>query len=395
MFTIASIKELIQILQWSKDLLIQMFEKRKDILYKYEYALEILDAERIDSLIEKGIIRVNGIYLELDDSFLDFFEQVLDVNEEINTAYIHENIEQIKETILYYLQENNESRKYGYLRTIKSSIRKTGRIILRNIFDLNRNIDNAFKTEPNYKIKITKLQHYDRKRENIITLIEQIAKLINEEELTFFRVALDEELKTITILLRHQLNESRHNLVELQTQIIEYLNRIKYQTEIIEKIRQVKYLKDQFELKTKTNFLEVLSKNISLLFEPKPSYSLKLSLEQLKQDSIYDLLLKVNQKNKSGIKPTMPVAGAMSNEYLNVETEEEIIINLDELKQNFIASGTDLFQFILYCSYPREVSFEEKVTIYCQMVSFYEKEFNVTETFNSHKEIEYAMVFPK
>ena len=55
---------------------------------------------------------------------------------------------------------------------------------------------------------------------------------------------MDDELKHVVMLLRRQLTESRHNLIETQRQIIEYLNQVKHQSRIQEKIKQVKYLKE-------------------------------------------------------------------------------------------------------------------------------------------------------
>ena len=45
-----SIKELVNTLVWSKDLLVEMFEKRKSFSYKYDYALELLEEDRIETL---------------------------------------------------------------------------------------------------------------------------------------------------------------------------------------------------------------------------------------------------------------------------------------------------------------------------------------------------------
>jgi hypothetical protein len=53
-----------------------------------------------------------------------------------------------------------------------------------------------------------------------------------------------------------------------------------------------------------------------------------------------------------------------------------------------------LFDYISEYQYPREVSFEEKITIYCQMISIFEEEFDVSENFNRQNEIEYAIVYP-
>ena len=395
MFTFYSIKELINTLSWAKDLLSEMFEKRKTFTYKYEHASEILEENRIEALVERGVLRKNGSLIEIDDQFLEFFEQILEVNEEINTFYINENIQQLKQNIDYYLQENNKNRKYGYLKTVKSSLRKIGRITIRNIIDLNRNIENTFKTEPHYKIKIRKLENYDQKREDVSALIEQTERLLQDGEITFFRTALDEELKQITILLRVQLQEARHNLIEIQKQIIDFLNQIKYQSKVLEKIRQVKYLKDQFEISTKTDIDNLLRNKNAVVFETRPVYPLKISLEQLQDDDVYDVILRVNKKMKSGIKPKLPVAENISQEYLQTETEQEIIINIDEIKNGFLASGHHLFEFVMGYQYPREVSLEEKLTAYCQLVSMYDNEINISEEYRRYGNIEYAVIYPK
>lgn len=389
-----NIKELINTLAWSKELLVEMFEKRKSFVYKYDHALELLEQDRLETLINKGILRQNGPTLEMDDQFQQFFEQVLEVNEEINTSYIQESIQQVKQHINFYLQENSDSRKHVYLKLVKSALRKIGRIALRNIIDLNRNIENAFKTEPNYAIKISRLESFDEKRRAIYGLIEQTDYLVTEEEKTFFTTALDEELKQLVSQLRRQLSEARHNLIETQKQVIEYLNQVKYQSRTIEKIKQVKYLKDQFELKHKTNLPAMLMQLNPVLFEPKPSYPLKLSLELFETDDGHQLVKKLAGKLKVDRRAGLPVADRISEDQLVTETEDEIFINLEEIKQGFMASGHHLFNYIMNYRYPREVSFDEKITIFCQMVGMYEKEFVVSDIYQRDSNVEFAMVYP-
>lgn len=375
-----------------------MFEKRKSLSYKYEYALEVVDNNEdiIQLLLSKEIIRQNGSFLDLDDQFLQFFEQILEVNEEINTSFINENIRQVKEEyMLYYLKSNSEGEKYKYLKLVKSTLRKVGRITIRNILDLNRNIENTFKTEPNYKIKLLKLENHKLRLNAIQQLIEQTEKLILEDELTFFKTAADEELKLITIQLRLDLNGSRQNLIEARKQIIEYINQIKFQSKFIEKLRQIKYLKDQFEIKAKTNIIEVVTRSKSTAFDPKPAYPLRLSLDGLLNEEVRKSIEKIYDRNKPLIKPLAQIAIGIAPDYLNQETEYEIAVNLDEIKNNFSASGNHLFDFILNYKFHREVSFEERVTIYCQLISMFEDEFDVTENFSRFSEIEYAMVYPK
>lgn len=398
MNTFTSIKELLSTLVREHKLLTEMFEKRKTLSYKYDLALVMVDynEERIQYLISHSVIRQNGSFLEIEEQFKDFFEQVLEVNEEINTSSINSNIQNVKENILYYLKENNEIRKYDYLRKVKNALRKIGNITLRNVVDLKRNIDNTFKNEPTYTIKKLRLEILDKKRIDINSFIEETYKLISEEEQSFFKSALDDELNRVITQLKLQLNECRHNLIEIQKQIIEYLNQIKYQSGVIEKLRQLKYLKDQFTIRADTDIDSVILKNDDVIFEANPVYPLKLSLEYLQSDNeAYTSILRIAKRIKSLVKIKLPLAGKISSEYLQPNIEEEIQINFEEVRNSFIASGNNLFDFILAYNFEKELSFDEKVTVYCQLISQYDSLFALTEKYNSQQEIEYAMVYPK
>jgi len=398
MNTFSNIKELISALNREQKLLTEMFKKRKSLSYKYDFALELVDNDqnRIQYLIDRSVIRSNGNFLEIDDQFLQFFEQVLEVNEEINTSYINENIQNVKQNILYYFNEPNETRKYNYLRLVKNTLRKIGTITLRNVVDLKRNIETTFKNEPNYKIKKAKLENLDKKRIDITNLIEQTQKIISEDELTFFKSALDEELIRVITQLKSQLGKCTHNLIDIEKQIIDFLNQIKYQSNIIEKLRQIKYLKDQFILQTSTNIDSILAQNNSVIFEPNPAYPLKLSIDYLQTDQdAFASIIKIAKRVETGVNLKQPIAEKISNEYLETQNEEEIQINLEEVKNSFVAAGNNLFEFVLNYNFATDITFDERVTIYCQLISQYENIFEITDTFEARKEIEFAMVYPK
>ncbi|WP_069658298.1 hypothetical protein [Arcticibacter eurypsychrophilus] len=398
MRTFFSIKELLVILSREQKLLTEIFEKRKMLSYKYEYALEVVDynEDKILALIDYGVLRENGGFLELDDQYLQFFEQILEVNEEINVSYINENLQSIQQNINYYLKENSEIRKYSYLRLIKSALRKIGLIALRNVVDLKRNIDNTFKNEPNYKIKKAKLEHLDVKRNDISVLITLTDNLISgEEEQTFFKTASDEELHKIIIRLKLQLNECRHNLIDIQKQIIEFINRLKYQSGLMEKIRQLKYLKDQFEIKSKTNIVQVLQADNALVYEPNPSYTIKLSIEQLQNDSkVLDIIRKVVSRNQTGNRIVQNLAENSLEEYLKSDTLVVVQVNLEEVKSSFLAGSNNLFDFLQTYDFGREVPFEECITVYCQLISQYDVLFNLTDQYSLKQDTEYMLIYP-
>ena len=114
MSTFRSIEELVKSLDREKELLKEMFAKRKSLSFRYDYALEMTEykEERIRYLIDYGVIRDTGDFLEMEDIYLKFFEDVLEVNEEINVSFVQDYLTRLNENIDYYLKENNEQRKY-------------------------------------------------------------------------------------------------------------------------------------------------------------------------------------------------------------------------------------------------------------------------------------------
>jgi len=408
MYIFRSIHEIINTVAAARGLLTEMFEKRKILSFRYSDALALLkdDENRLKLLIEKEVIHQNGNFVELDARFMDFFELLLEANEEINTSIIDENIEYLHELMDYYLKEQIPSRKASYVRNIKITFQKIARTTIRNIMNLQTSIDHAFKHEPTYQIKIAKLENLDKKRINIQQLIDTTENLILHEEQLFFQQATDEELSRILLELRRELQLSAHSLIRAQQDIINYLNQIKSQIILVEKIRRVKYLQDQFELRAKSNLAEVLENEHSVLLEGAAPVSFKLSINYLNSDEARPIILKVikNLQYRETIRSNE--AGAFSEEDLTSQAMYQESINLEETMGDYIQAQTeavwkdptaepeDLFSFLMRYAFHREVSEEERTTLFCQIVSLYESQFRITDDFGVYKSYEYARIYP-
>lgn len=408
MYIFRSIHEIINTVAAARGLLTEMFEKRKILSFRYSDALALLkdDENRLKLLIEKEVIHQNGNFVELDARFMDFFELLLEANEEINTAVIDENIEYLHELMDYYLKERIATRKASYVRNIKITFQKIARTTIRNIMNLQASIDNAFKHEPTYQIKIAKLENLDKKRINIQQLIDTTENLILHEERQFFQQATDDELNRILLELRRELQLSAHSLIRAQQDIINYLNQIKSQVILVEKIRRVKYLQDQFELRAKSNLAEVLEREHSILLEGTAPSSFKLSINYLNTDEARPIILKVmkNLQHRETIRSNE--AGAFSDEDLASQSMYQETISLEETVGNYIQAQTeamwkdataqpeDLFSFLMRYPFRQEVSEEERTTLFCQIVSLYESQFRISEEFGIYKNYEYARIYP-
>lgn len=408
MYIFRSIHEIINTVSVARTLLTEMFEKRKSLTFRYSDALALLkdDENRLKLLLEKEVIRQNGNFVELDARFLEFFELLLEANEDINTAVIDEYIEYLHELMDYHAKERIPSRRESYVRNIKITFRKIARTTIRNIMNLQTSIDHAFKHEPTYQIKIAKLENLDKKRLNIQRLIDTTENLILHDERKFFQEATDEELKRILLELRSELQLSAHSLIRAQQDIISYLNQIKSQVILVEKIRKVKYLHDTFELRAKSNLTEVMERERSMLAEGTPPSSFKLSLEFLGSDEARPVILKVlkNMQHRETVRSNE--AGAFSEEDMETASVYQEAIDLDETASDYIqaqaqaewndknAEPEDLFSFLMHYTFRRKVDERERTTLFCQIVSLYENQLRISDRHGIYKEYEYAKVYP-
>jgi len=80
------------------------------------------------------------------------------------------------------------------------------------------------------------------------------------------------------------------------------------------------------KIKHKTNIREVLSHNNAIIFEPKPSYRLKLSIDNLGKDEYFPLIIKVRKRYKSAINPLKQIADNFTEKDLELEAEKKYLL---------------------------------------------------------------------
>ena len=394
-----SLDELIRALERERRLIHALFQDRKRLSFRYDLARDLASKrdESIDFLRRFGVIRSNADFLELEDVYLRFFEEVLEVNEEISVASVKESIESLNNAIDYYRSESNPGRKYGYLRDVKRMLRNIALTTLRNVIDLKRNIDNTYKNEPTFAVKKKKLVHLDEKRRDIAALINECERLIDVKQSNFFmEEVMDVQLKDIVTDVKLQLREVYHNLLELDRQIINYLNLIEYQNRLLQKVQKLKYLRDQLLLDTNTDVREKLSTRNPIWMEPRPRYSLKVSLSMLRNSEdglkiLHDVANgKVNNRLRKG-----NLAEALTEDELAEQQQISKMVDVGEVKNAFMASGDNLFHFVMnYSGYRMEIDEEAKLVLFCQIASQYLDELSITDEFCQYGAIEYPLIYP-
>lgn len=389
-----TIEELVKMLDREKTLFRDMFERRKSLAYRTDFAMEVVDykRERIQYLIDHGVIHENGDFLEMEDVYVQFFEEVLDMNEEISIASVREHINGLKENIGYFFEETNEHRKMQYLMNVRKMLRRTGLRTLKNIIDLKRNVEVAYKQEPNYKIKKSRLENLDEKGRGIKQLIEECEKMM-DTEVVFFKMTSDPEMQRTTMDVRNDFTEADHNLLEIERQIIEYINQIEQQSQLLKKIRRLKYLKDQLTWREDTNVARVLSDKNPLWMEKRPYNRIFLSVDMLRSnEEAYALIRKIAGKNDVR-RMARTEADPLDQEYMKENVEEVTGVNTTELWNSFKAQGQHLFTFIRNYPYHQPRTLNQHVILYCQMATLHCDELRFTDNYERFENIEYALIY--
>ncbi len=398
MATYQSIKELTRGLQQGAKLLNDMFLKRKTVAIKYDDALETLDGDenKLKHLINFGVIVQTGDFLELDDTYQRFFEEVLAVNEDINIASVQTFIGKLKLGIDSYLAaENNNSRKAQFLREIRHTFKSIENATRRNVVDLKRNVDDTYKQEPNFKIKELRLKDFDEKAKQIGELIRQTEKVL-EEQTIFFANATDIGMKQTLTEIRVGLKESAHGLIAISAQIIDYLNRIEYQSKLVRKTRQLKYLKDQFMIEESTDVKELLSKVNDVWMEKQPKYLTKVSLDFLRNDdAALEILCNIRKRLSKKVTIKSRLAAKIDEKYLEEQQETTRMFNHQEIINGFLAQSSDLFYYVWNYQFESETDQEMRLVLFLQLASQYNDNLRYTSDYKMMNNVDYPIIYPR
>ena len=255
-------------------------------------------------------------------------------------------------------------------------------------------MDYAYKQEPNYVIKKKKLQNLDEKSHSIRAMIRECEKLMDNEH-AFFIMANGPHMAKTCSDVKHDFVEAYHALMEIDRQIIIYINQIDQQNQLYKKIRKLKYLQDQFIIKTDTNIVQVLEEKNPLWMESRQYSKIRLSLEMLREnDQIVQILRKIAERN--GIQKTARTeAEPLTDEDLQTHVQRLKEVDPTEVWNAFSASSYNLFDFILKYDYKSKRDIEDHAALFCQLVILHPEECRMTGKYATYQDIEYPIIYAK
>jgi len=267
-------------------------------------------------------------------------------------------------------------------------------MILKNLSLLQLHIGLTYKTQSSHKNKILELEHYKLKLDKLMNIEQKVQKALVHEE-SFFNIVSSHETILLSLRLKVRLRELRVSLIELQKQVIEYINKTLHKQHFFEHIIKLKEMKSSLEIKEKTNLLSLLEMQTTPLFMAKPlRMSTLLDTEEVYAFGFGEMVQKIRH-----IIPTKKVsvskAEKLDESFLNEEESVQYLIDTDALHTEFLSANTDLFSFINEKDFIVQQNLEEKIKLYCQLALMYENEYEFSEKRMKIQEYEYLYITPK
>jgi hypothetical protein len=394
-------KEILSLLYHNRDVVDFLFGNRDSVTVNELLGREDITSEQYQKLVAHDVLYEHQQVVGLNDAVIAMFEDFMEIGE-VTPSFINDYINELKRNIRYY-QEGNE---YRFLRSIKKYLKRIGGSISKEIIKLQKNVDDTYKNEGNYRIKLQKLEDYRLKRDTIIEFINRADEVIDETR-KLFELTNDLELYGIVSSLRNILIENLDYLIEIQTDITDYINKIQFQLDVYKKVQRIKEVKDHGQLHYKTNFKEVVLGLNPLGFNGIKAPRTKISVEFLYTDDGHMLCGRVAEKYKITRLMARRLADKLPANFKDARVEAFVKLDTQTLLEKFIKQSKNLFEFLMDFKFPKSlgvVSFEERVTLFVEISMEYDKQLDFKFILNWYdfedakkqkRKIGYTLILPK
>lgn len=157
----------------------------------------------------------------------------------------------------------------------------------------------------------------------------------------------------------------------------------------------MKYLQDQLLIKTDTNLVHVLEERNHIWMESRQYNKIRLSLEMLREnEQVVALLNRIARRNGMH-KTTRTEAAPLTEDDLKEHVLQLKEMDSTEVWNAFLASGYNLFEFILRYDYKTIRSIEDYAFLFCQLVILHPDECRMTGEYAVYQDIEYPIIYAK
>jgi hypothetical protein len=365
-----NVKDLLSNLYHNRGVVELLFGQRDHITVNELLGRDDITEEQYRKLVSLDILYEYENVVSLNDAVVAMFEDFMEIGE-VTPGFINDYINELKRHIKFY----QEAREMRFLRSIKKYLKRINSTLTREIIKLQKNVDDTYKNESNYRIKLQKLEDYREKRDTIIDFIRQTTSIVDETR-SLFNITNDSELFGIVSSLKSSLIENLDFLIEIQTDITDFINKIQYQLDVYKKAQRLKEVKDHGTLHFKTNFREVVSGINTLKHNGHKTPKTKIPIDFLYSDDGHVLCKRIAEKYKITRLMVRGLADKMAGNFKDQGLVQQIKLDTEKLVERFLVqTKLNLFEYLIEYKFPKaigNVSFEERLSLFVEIAMEYQ-----------------------
>ena len=397
-----NVKDLLSNLYHNRGVVELLFGQRDHVTVNELLGRDDITDEQYRKLVSLDILYEYENVVSLNDAVVAMFEDFMEIGE-VTPGFINDYISELKRYIRFY----QEAREMRFLRSIKKYLKRINSTLTREIIKLQKNVDDTYKNESNYRIKLQKLEDYREKRDTIIDFIRQTTLIVDETRV-LFNITNDTELFGIVSSLKLSLIENLDFLIEIQTDITDFINKIQYQLDVYKKAQRLKEVKDHGTLHFKTNFREIVSSINTLKYNGHKTPKTKIPIDFLYSDDGHVLCKRVAEKYKITRLMVRGLAAKMAGNFKDKGLEQNIKLDTEKLVERFLAqTKLNLFEYLIDYKFPKAigvVSFEDRLSLFVEIAMEYQNSLDfkyrllyhdyVEAVTNIKKRLGYTLILP-
>lgn len=349
-----------------------LFANRENITVNELLSREDISAEQYQKLKSLDLIYEYENIVSLNDAVVSMFEDFMEIGE-VTPGFINDYINELNRHIRFY----QEAREMRFLRSIKKYLKRINATLTREIIKLQKNVDDTYKNESNYRIKLQKLEDYREKRDTIIEFIKKTSDVV-EDTRALFTLTNDSELYGIVSALKASLIENLDYLIEIQTDITDFINKIMFQIDVYKKAQRLKEIKEHGSLYYRTNFKEIVASINTLKHNGHKTPKTKIAIEFLYTDDGHVLCKRIAEKYKLTRLMVRGIAGKMAGDFKDKGLEQQIKLDTEKLVERFLVqTKANLFEYLMDYKFPKaigNVTFEDRLSLFVEIAMEYQND---------------------
>jgi len=346
-------------------------------LYNYEsrpsdVIKESYKTSKLDDAIHFDIIEYDEYNEEfsLSSDTEEYYRTRLGQNDETNIGLIDEKLSKLEIQLNFYNKRIKSSEPTDKeLKLIYKILSQIPSLLKYNLLAITSSSIFAFKSEPNFDIKMDKLKICQNEISQLIDASQNVDNFI-KTQYYFFKAMESSKISSIALRLKNNSIELEKSFIKLFDDIKNFINQSIRDGEFIKKLQTLKELKDENKL--------ILDTNIQELAKNKLSVSKSVKIKKIHPDDrIFDYIetirkmLELRKTELNDIKQESVLEYDI-DEIVKVERK---LYNYQKLNSDFLSQDENLIAFLLSC----DIDKDRLLGVFIRMLKNYSSKYEIDD----------------